>query len=94
MGASLAVVLGNIWIKSFEKNLSNESQTPSVGIKDAKEKFPDCHQKTAWNRKAVACEECENWYHIKCQNIDKEQYKKLGDVDWICLNCKNIPVGG
>ena len=78
MGASLAVVLANIWVESFENRLSNESQTPSVRIKDPKKKYPGCHRKTAWNRKAVDCEKCENWYHIKCQNIDKEQYKKWG----------------
>ena len=43
--ASLAVVLANNWMKSFEVKLSNESQTPSVRIKDPKEKCPDCHQK-------------------------------------------------
>ena len=55
MGASLAVVIGNIWIKSFENKLINESQTPSGRIKDPKKKYPGCH--------------------------------------WICLICKNIPVG-
>ena len=49
-------------------------QTPSVRIKDPKEKSPDCHQK------------CENWYHFKHQNIDKEQFKNLGDIVWIYLN--------
>ena len=47
MGATLAVVLAKIWKKSFEEKLSDESQTPSVRIKDPKEKCPDCHRKIA-----------------------------------------------
>ena len=41
MGVSLAVVFANIWLKSFEEKLSDESQTPGVKIKDPKEKCPD-----------------------------------------------------
>ena len=47
MGATLAVVLAKIWMKSFEEKLSDESQTPSVRIKDPKEICPDCHRKIA-----------------------------------------------
>ena len=76
MGKSLAVVLANIWM-NYDEKLSDESQTPSVRIKDTEDKCPDCHKKMAWNSKAVECEKCKNWYDTKCQNIDKEQYKKL-----------------
>ena len=30
---------------------------------------------------------------IKFQNIDKDRYEKVGIIDWLCLNCKNMPVG-
>ena len=36
MGASLAVVLANIWMKSIEEKLNDKSQTTSVRIKDPK----------------------------------------------------------
>ena len=55
MDESLAVVLANIWMKSYEK-LSDINQTQSVRIKDFIEKCRDCHRKNFWNSKAVECE--------------------------------------
>ena len=80
MRASLAVVLAEIWMKSFEERLSDASQTPIVRIKDPKENCPDCHRKIAWNSTAVKCKKSKNCYHINCQDIDKEHYEKFGDV--------------
>ena len=55
MNESLAVVLANICMKSYEK-LSDINQTQSVRIKESIEKCPDCHRKNFWNSKAVECE--------------------------------------
>ena len=60
IGASLAVVLANIWMMSSEEKLDDESQTLRMRFRDPKEKCPDCHQKIAWNSKDVECEKCEN----------------------------------
>ena len=86
----LAVVLVNIWMKSFEEELSDESQSPSVTIKNPKEKCPDCHRKIAWNNKLSSVKSARTSnYHIKCQNKNK-QNGKLG-MSFGCLNYKNMP---
>ena len=80
-------------MKSSEEKMSDESQTLRIRFRDPKEKCPDCHRKNAWNSKGVECEKCENYYHIKFQKMDKEHYAKFGDVVWMCMNCKKLPVG-
>ena len=85
MGASLAVILANIWMKSFEDQLNKESETETEKIKSKGLECPDCRKRVAWNSKAV---ECEKWFHIVCQNLSKEQYDQMGDVVWFCSHCK------
>ena len=37
--------------------------------------------------KAIPCDRCDNWIHIKCNKLDKLDYKMLqSSVDpWICI---------
>ena len=50
---------------------------------------------------AMKCEICEQWYHIKCQNITKAEYnyiqgrtkkKSLNKMHWYCLTCDRMAV--
>ena len=49
----------------------------------------------------MECEICQQWYHIKCQNITKAEYnyiqggtkkKSLSKMHWYCLTCDRVAV--
>ena len=50
-----------------------------------------CHRAVATNHRAVNCNACHFWIHIKCNNLTGTQYRKLMDDDtsWLCLKCVN-----
>ena len=50
------------------------------------------------NHKAIKCDICDFWIHIKCNNLDKNDYAHYQDVKnadeiFICINCisENMP---
>ena len=53
-----------------------------------------CQKNIPENSKAVFCNNCEFWVHIKCNNISVSEYKKLQneghDVPWFCLRCTMV----
>ena len=57
-------------------------------------RFPcgTCRRAVAKNHRAVCCDSCQNWFHIKCCNITANQYKDIQsnpiDEDWFCTKCK------
>ena len=56
-------------------------------------KFPCgiCYKSVRDNQKAVFCNECNFYIHIKCNNISVLEYEVLvseaDDVPWFCINC-------
>jgi hypothetical protein len=48
-----------------------------------------CAKPVAKNHRAVLCEGCNYWWHIKCGKITPDQYKTLSNSDdpWICHDC-------
>ena len=56
-------------------------------------KFPCtiCKRTVAKNHKALQCNLCDQWIHIKCNLIDKKTYEKLKhDTSfWFCINCSD-----
>ena len=58
-------------------------------------KYPstDCGRSVAKNHKALQCDYCDQWVHIKCNLIDKKTFKllKQDETPWLCIKCtKNI----
>ena len=59
-----------------------------------------CSKPVARNHRAIKCDICKLWIHIKCNNLSKTEYLKHMDDDdnttWICLLCTNavIPFTG
>ena len=49
-----------------------------------------CNGLVTEKSKAVGCDACLDWYHIKCLNYTLEKYKMLLDenVSWYCTPCK------
>lgn len=54
----------------------------------------DCNNEVGETDKALACETCENWFHISCQNIPEQVYDFMVEeeegqqLQWFCKYCK------
>ena len=50
-----------------------------------------CNKNVNKNTKAVFCDQCNKWIHIKCNNTSDSEYKALVEEPiekrWICLHC-------
>ena len=50
-----------------------------------------CHKNVNKNQKAIQCNECNFWFHAKCEKISDLEYKILCDqpdnIPWFCVNC-------
>lgn len=48
-----------------------------------------CEKSVAENHKAIKCDECQCWSHIKCNYVKLSEYEqKIGkNESWICLKC-------
>ena len=53
-----------------------------------------CHKNILDHHKAVFCNNCKLWVHIRCNNTSNSEYNELqkeaDDVPWFCLNCTII----
>ena len=66
-----------------------------------KQKFPCniCQRNIRENGKAVCCDICDNWVHIRCNSISASKYLELCDEDnnesFFCIKCFNdaLPIG-
>ena len=60
-------------------------------------KFPcsTCHKNVNKNHRAVCCDSCDLWIHIKCNYLDLTDYNKLKNdpLPFFCINCikDNLP---
>ena len=58
-----------------------------------------CNRNIRENGKAVCCDVCDNWVHIRCNSISPSKYKELCDEDnnepFFCIKCFNdaLPFG-
>ena len=55
-----------------------------------------CYKAVGENHRAICCDICEKWIHIKCNNLNNSDYKffqENSDEQSICVNCiaENIP---
>ena len=48
-----------------------------------------CGRSVAKNHKALQCDYCDQWVHIKCNLIDKKTYEllKQDETPWSCIKC-------
>ena len=58
-----------------------------------------CSKNIRGNARAVCCDSCNKWVHIKCNSISKSKYTQLcdenNDEPFLCLKCFNdeLPFG-
>ena len=89
MGASLAVILANVWMKSFEASLQKPELSENFSRSDQNGKCKDCNRRVTYRGEGVECESCKNWFHARCQKLSNEEYANMQDVVWICIYCSN-----
>ena len=87
MGASLAVILANLWLKQYEIALSKDIPEMFLPEKDLNGICPECNKKVTYRSKGVDCECCLNWYHIKCGDISDDEYRNISETVWYCRKC-------
>ena len=88
MGASLAVILANLWPKEYEPALKKEVPKLTVLNEGNKDVCPRCQKKLTYRAKGVECEACLNWYHLGCGNISQFKYAEIAETVWYCMTCK------
>ena len=89
MGASLAVILANLWQKDYEFALRQEIAvgTEIQQYNDKNGLCPCCSSKVTYRSKAVECESCRNWYHLKRGKISDDVHASITEMAWYCENC-------
>ena len=59
-----------------------------------KPKYPCqiCSKAVKWGDRALACDNCDQWYHVTCMTMSSEEYHHLANTSttWICKIC-NAP---
>ena len=89
MGASLAVILANLWLKEYEFALRQQIPV-GTGVQQINDKIglcPCCSRKVTYRSKGVECESCRNWYHLKCGKISDDVYASITEIVWYCESC-------
>ena len=87
MGASLAVILANLWHKQYETALSRDIPEMFLPEKNLHGICPECNKKVTYRSKSVECECCLNWYHVKCGDISDDECRNISETVWYCRKC-------
>ena len=87
MRSSLAVILANLRMKSFEKFLQEPQEGRENKTPDTKVISIDCNRRVTLRDKGVGCKSCKNWFHAKRQDISDIEYMTMQDIVWICSFC-------
>ena len=82
MGASLAVILANLWLKEYEFALRQKIpvETEVQQINDKNGLCPCCSRIVTYRSKGVECKSCRNWYHLKCGKIPDDVYASITEI--------------
>ena len=86
MGASLALILANLWMKSWEPQL--KLQTPNIKTNTHSSTCRNCEHRVTARSRGVECEVCNKWFHAKCQQISNTEYDSIKNYFWMCSFCR------
>ena len=48
-----------------------------------------CQRHVDWSARALACDNCDVWFHATCIDLDSDNFKSLAaqDASWACFKC-------
>ena len=72
--------------KVMDEELFAESESSSTDENAGVDCCPECSgsvDSNSW----VACDKCEQWYHVECTSIPLSSYGIIGSIDWACQSC-------
>ncbi len=56
-------------------------------------KYPcgSCNKACKWSQKALACDNCDQWFHASCMSINSSSYEALSNTSapWFCTTCNS-----
>ena len=98
MGASLAVILANLWMKKFEPKIATEHPTPAPVILETvtpnEVPYPcgKCKENVTRRGYSIKCNTCLTWYHRKCTDLSVLEIKQRNSDSsiWYC-GCNTAP---
>ena len=81
MGSSLAVILANIWMKSFEESISRQ-QPDNFNSNGSQDGYPcgTCMLEVLDEGFSICCDDCDRWSHLKCAIRPDDTAQPSGDV--------------
>ena len=97
MGASLAVILANVWLKNYEAQIAVENpapQPPSLPRqKNLGYRCGGCEKMVAKNSYAIQCSTCRSWFHRKCAVLTLAEIKSLPSqtIGYVGVSWKTRP---
>ena len=89
---------------SYTNSLNEENQSEVSITSDTSDPSPcgQCRKLVSEDDPAMRCEICEQWFHIKCQQMTKAEYnyiqggsskkKALNKLHWYCSTCDRVSV--
>ena len=90
---------------SYVSLLDNGDNNSEISFDSTSNPSPcgQCKKLVKEEDSAMKCEICEQWYHIKCQNITKAEYnhmqggaaskkKAMTKLHWYCSTCNRVSV--
>ena len=85
MGSSLAVILANIWMKSFEERISRQPPD-NFNNNGSQDSYPcgTCMLEVLDEGFSICYDDCDQWFYLKCTNLTIRQLKGMDDNYWIC----------
>ena len=61
-----------------------------------KEKCKACHKTIGKRQRAISCDNCERWTHLKCSDMTPSIYKQMmnREFPWTCNTCRSPETAG
>ena len=87
MAASQAVILANLWMKSFEKSFQKSNVGRENKIPDTKMICTDCNRRVSFRGKGVECKSFKNCFRAECQYRTDTEYKTMQNIVRIYSYC-------
>ena len=86
MDVSLAVILANLWMKSWGPQL--KLQTPKCKTNTQSSTCRNCEHRVTERARCVEFEVCNRWFHAKFQQISNTEYDSMENQFWMCSFCR------